>query len=74
MAFSKYLFEYWHQGKKWQFELYASSQADAFERLRKLDMATLLGTHVMDIPAQMGVFARAIVRLRNWAVGHRDSL
>jgi hypothetical protein len=60
-----YLFEYYHDGCTWCFEIQASSVDDARERLNKLPRALFLGTLQMKMPVELGAFARLLCWLRN---------
>lgn len=61
--FKTYLFSYNHNGKRWGFELPATSQDDARVRLSKIACAKLDGELVASIPMPSGL----VNRLLRWA-------
>ena len=65
--FKIYLFEYRHDDSQWGFEIQAASQADAEERVAKLQFATYRGEIAAKIPVLPGsnAFVRALCWMRN---------
>lgn len=56
-----YLFEYFHEGSRWSFEIPANSLEDAQARVNKLPLAKYVGVLEMKIPAYVpgaGLFVR----------------
>lgn len=62
--YKTYLFEYFHEGSKWSFEIHATSAEDAQARVNKLPLAKYLGILEMKIPAYPG--GGLLVRLVCW--------
>jgi hypothetical protein len=72
--FSKYLFEYYHEGSWWNLEVPARSEEDAKERIKLMHRARLLGTVETEFAALSGAryFARFLCWCRNtWAAKMR---
>ena len=63
-GFTKYLFEYYHDGAWWSLVIPARSEQDAIERINLIPRAKLLGTLEMEIPAGPG--AGWLVRMMCW--------
>ncbi len=61
-----YLFEYRHNGSRWMIEVPAESEADAWQRICRMQDATYLGEQVMVVPARLGSVARAMCWIRNF--------
>jgi len=62
-----FLFEYYHNGARWVFEMPADDLNDAQARLRKLTWAKPLGELGGKVPAGLGLgfIVRALCWLRN---------
>lgn len=60
--FKTYLFSYSHNGKRWGFELPATSQEDAKVRLSKIANAQLDGELVASIPLPGGGLLHRLLR------------
>jgi hypothetical protein len=60
-----HLFEYQHGGATWSFEIEASSEQDALERLEQLQRARYLGVLQATLPVELGIFARLFCWLQN---------
>jgi len=65
-SFSKYLFEYYHDGAQWSIVIPASSEEDAMERIRKMPYARLLGTLDTETPVRSGFSTRLNCWWRNF--------
>jgi hypothetical protein len=63
-GYKTYLFEYFHEGSRWSFEIHATSEEDAMARLNKLPLAKYLGVLHATIPAVPG--GGLLVRLWCW--------
>lgn len=63
--FKTYLFEYFHEGSKWQIEISATSLDDAQARINRLPWAKPVGELVARIPVGFGLLARAHCWIRN---------
>lgn len=63
--FKTFLFEYFHDGKKWMVEIPATSLDDAQARINKLPLAKPLGELVARIPARAGLLVKAACFFRN---------
>ena len=55
-SFETYLFSYSHNGKRWEFEVKATSLDDAKRRLAKISMANYDGVLKASIPVPGGRF------------------
>src|SRR5207253_9088997 len=53
-GFTKYLFEYYHDGAWWSLVIPARSEQDAIERINLIPRSKLLGTLEMEISAGPG--------------------
>lgn len=58
-------FEYQHEGATWIMEVRATSQADAWQRICRLQEGTYLGVVHMKLPARASVFGRVACFLAN---------
>jgi hypothetical protein len=58
--FSRYLFEYRHDGSEWGIEIVAKSPQDAHERLKALSWAHYKGEIAAKVPVPAGNFLRRL--------------
>lgn len=65
MDTQRHLFEYRHEGATWVIEVDATSRDDAWQRVCRLQEGTYLGTVQKVVPANLGLFVRLWVSLRN---------
>lgn len=65
MSYKTYLFSYRHNGAEWNFEIQATSEADAKARVAKLAYASYDGELIAKIPASLGFIPRLMVSVRN---------
>lgn len=65
-GWKEHAFEYDYQGKRWAFDIWARSEAEARERLSRLTFARYVGTIEMTIPVHGGGFLH---RVWNWITG-----
>lgn len=73
-GFKRYLFEYFHEGSKWQIEIKATSLDDAQARINRLPWAKPVGELVATVPASMGPLVMAVCWLKNLAATVRASV
>ncbi|MBS1723954.1 MAG: hypothetical protein JSS66_13495 [Armatimonadetes bacterium] len=59
--FELHSFRYRHEGKSWEIDIPATSEADAWQRVCRMQEATYLGRLVMVVPAHLGFAAKAFV-------------
>lgn len=64
-GWNSYLFEYYHDGSWWCFEIPARSEQEARERVNKLPNAKHLGIIEAKLPGHLGLFAKLICWARN---------
>ena len=57
-GWNSYLFEYYHDGSSWSFEIPARSEQEARERVNKLSDARYLGEIQLTVPRRYGFVAR----------------
>ena len=57
-VWNSYLFEYYHEGSSWSFEIPARSEQEARERVNKLSNAKYLGEIQLTVPRRYGFVAR----------------
>lgn len=65
--YERHGFEYSHDGMRWDIDIWATSQADAEERISKMQFATYIGTLEGSIPAYpgAGLWVRFVCWLNN---------
>ena len=61
-----HLFEYYHDGSWYCFEIRARSAEEARERVNKLPLSKYLGEIQGSVPGRMGWFARLKCRWKNF--------
>jgi hypothetical protein len=65
-SYSRYLFEYRHDGSHWGIEIVAASPQDARQRAQAIGWAQYKGEIAANIPASGGhLLHRILARLRN---------
>jgi hypothetical protein len=73
-GFKRFLFEYFHEGSKWQVEIVATSLDDAQARINRLPWAKPVGELIATVPASLGPLAVAACWLKNLAASVRASV
>lgn len=63
--YKTFLFEYNHLGRKWNFEVFATDENDAINRVENIRQAKYVGEVVLAIPARLGLLARCLCWIRN---------
>jgi len=58
--FELHSFEYLHDGGAWIIEIPATSEADAWQRICRMQDATHLGVVQLKVPDNIGLLAKAI--------------
>ena len=67
--YGTYLARYPFQGSYWQLEIKASCLEEAQQRVKALCYAEIDGLQILKLPAELGLFAKAGVWLRNLVFG-----
>lgn len=65
--YENYLFEYHHNGSRWNLAIPALSEEDALARIERIgNNAQFVGVEMARIPVEMGPLARVTCAVRNW--------
>lgn len=66
--------EYRHEGATWVIKVPATSQADALQRVCRMQEGTYMGTAELELPARLGFVAKSVCWLQSvFSTGRRSA-